>query len=145
MAGAKAGFKVVSVMKKMVSVFGILGMLFLSGCASSAYKARQDQREKLAGSSGLYCEWINGDKHTDVDVELNLQMAKRCDSAKPFTLTPYKNSSDQNGIMYCCAIAGSESKVAARKSSPKESAAAAVAAPAAKEAGPQSEDIVEDK
>lgn len=140
---------------KLVTLFGMLGLLALSGCASSAYKQRMEQREKLASSSGLYCEWINGDKHSDIDVEINLQMSKRCDSSKPFSLTPYKNPSDQNGIMYCCAMAGSgEPKVSSRKASGpaaqpaaasvKEGASPAVAAPAAK-AGPQSEEIEEDK
>lgn len=124
---------------KVMSIFGMLGLLALTGCASSAYKVRQEQREKLASSAGLYCEWINGDKHSDIDVELNLQMAKRCDSAKPFTLTPYKNTSDQNGILYCCAMANSEPKTSARKSAP------ATAPAAQKTPGPQSEDIVEDK
>ncbi len=136
-------------MIKLVSVFGMLGLLAMTGCASSAYKARQEQREKIANSAGLYCEWINGDKHSDIDVELNLQMAKRCDSARPFTLAPYKNTADQNGIMYCCAMAGAEQKTARKvappQSSTKEAAAAAVATPAAKAAGPQSDDIVEDK
>jgi hypothetical protein len=136
---------------KLISVFGMLGLLALTGCASSSYKARQEQREKLANSAGLYCEWINGDKHSDIDVELNLQMAKRCDSSRPFTLTPYKNTADQNGIMYCCAMAGAEQKVARKASAPaaqssaKEAAAAAISAPAAKSAGPQSDDIEEDK
>lgn len=137
-------------MIKVISVFGMMGLLALTGCASSAYKARQEQREKLASSAGLYCEWINGDKHSDIDVELNLQMAKRCDSAKPFTLTPYKNPSDQNGIMYCCAMAGSETKTASRKSSgpvaqksPSTKEAASTAATVAP--GPQSDEIVEDK
>jgi hypothetical protein len=137
---------------KLVTLFGMLGLLALSGCASNAYKQRMEQREKLSSSAGLYCEWINGDKHSDIDVELNLQMAKRCDSSKPFSLTPYKNPSDQNGIMYCCAMPSSEPKAAAprKTSSPaasasvKDGASPAVAAPAAK-AGPQSDDIVEDK
>lgn len=142
---------------KLVTLFGMLGLLALSGCASSAYKQRMEQREKLSSSAGLYCEWINGDKHSDIDVELNLQMAKRCDSSKPFSLTPYKNPSDQNGIMYCCAMPSSEPKAPARKSSgpaaqptssTKDAAVSgqgpAVAAPAAK-AGPQSDDIEEDK
>lgn len=143
---------------KLVTLFGMLGLLALSGCASSAYKQRMEQREKLASSSGLYCEWINGDKHSDIDVEINLQMSKRCDSSKPFSLTPYKNPSDQNGIMYCCAMAGSgEPKVSSRKASgpaaqpavgatgAKEAAAAAVTAPAAKSTGPQSDEIEVDK
>lgn len=119
----------------------MLGLLALTGCASSSHKVRHEQREKLAGSAGLYCEWINGDKHSDIDVELNLQMAKRCDSSKPFTLTPYKNSSDQSGIVYCCAM--SARKASAAPTAQKASTSTAPAATAAP--GPQSEDIVEDK
>ncbi|MGZ3744522.1 MAG: hypothetical protein ACXWRE_01510 [Pseudobdellovibrionaceae bacterium] len=120
----------------VLSVGGMMGFLFLSGCASSTYKARQEQREKIATSAGLYCEWINGDKHSDIDVELNLQMGKRCDSAKPFALTPYKNTSDQNGIMYCCATTnGAEPKSSAPISSKKKSTSINSSA----------EEIVEDK
>jgi hypothetical protein len=148
---------------KLFSVFGMMGLLFLTGCASSAYKARLDSREKQAASSGLYCEWIDGDKHSDIDVEINLAMARRCDSSKTFTLTPYKNSSDANGIMYCCAMRDGESKVSSSKksSSPSTSAKATAdgasaaasatsatksATPAAKDSSPAgSDDIVEDK
>lgn len=129
-------------MVKLISVFGMMGFLFLTGCASSAYKARQEQREKVANSAGLYCEWVNGDKHSDIDVELNLQMGKHCDSSKPFSLTPYKNPSDQNGIMYCCAMTGAESKAPVSSSSKKMSGPAAQK-PAA--GAPPADDIVEDK
>jgi hypothetical protein len=128
---------------------GIIGFLFLTGCASSTYRARQEQREKMASSAGLYCEWVNGDKHSDIDVELNMQMAKRCDSAKPFTLTPYKNTSDQNGIMYCCAMAGAGGAPATAATS--RNSASTKATPVAGGGGPavtpahNSEDIVEDK
>ena len=145
-------------MIKVFSVFGMMGLLFLTGCASSAYKARMEQREKVANSAGLYCEWINGDKHSDIDVELNLQMGKRCDSSKPFTLTPYKNPSDQNGIVYCCAMTGAEPKVqasssrkssgpAAQKVTPTTGNAPAVSAPAAGNppAASGSDEIEEDK
>lgn len=76
----------------------------LVGCASSRFKARQEQREKLANSSGLYCEFLSGDLFPDLDVELNMQMARRCDVSKNFSITNYKNSSAQNGIMYCCTM-----------------------------------------
>lgn len=122
-------------MTKLFVSFGILTSLFLTSCASSTYKARQEQREKLSSSTGMYCDWVNGDKHSDIEVELNLQMAKRCDSNKAFSLTTYKNNSDQNGIMYCCAMSGS---APVRKSS----------GPAAQKSTPaagSTEDIVEDK
>lgn len=132
-------------MIKIISAIGIAGLLFLTGCASSTYRARQEQREKLASNAGLYCEWVNGDKHSDIDVELNMQMAKRCDSSKPFTLTPYKNSADQNGIMYCCAMATSEPRAVAHRASSNSPAVQKAPAKDAAAPGPQSDEIVEDK
>jgi hypothetical protein len=87
---------------------GLLVSVFVTGCGSGRLKARQEQREKMVQASGMYCEFVNGEKHSDFDVELNLQIAKRCDSSKPFSLVPYKNLSDQTGILYCCAVAGAD-------------------------------------
>lgn len=90
--------------------------LLLSGCASGTFKARQEQREKLASSTGMYCEFVSGDLHPDVDVELSMQMANRCDSGKSFSITNYKNSSDQTGVIYCCSAV---SKAERKTSQPK--------------------------
>lgn len=112
MTSTKEGavIKTISILSKISVVCGVVAScVLLTSCGGARLKARQEQREKLVSSSGLYCEWVNAEKHSDVDVELNLQMAKRCDSSKPFSLTPYKNSSDQNGIMYCCGVAGYDS------------------------------------
>lgn len=128
-------------MVKVISILGVVGCLLVTGCASSKYKARQEQREKMAGSAGLYCDWINGDKHSDIDVELNMQMAKRCDSSRPHSLTPYKNSSDQNGIMFCCATGGNSAIAQANKKS--SGPAAPQKRDAASEEG--AAEIVEDK
>jgi hypothetical protein len=92
-----------------ITLMGALAAtLTLSGCGGARLKARQEQRDKLVTTTGLYCEWVNGEKHTDFDVELNLSMAKRCDSTRPFTIMPYKNISDQSGILYCCSVASFE-------------------------------------
>jgi hypothetical protein len=80
-----------------------------AGC-SSGQKEREEQRNRLSASSGMYCEFINGDEFQDIDIELNMSMAKRCDSSKPYTLTQYKNSSDVNGLLYCCSIVRKEVK-----------------------------------
>lgn len=116
-------------MKKSVLSLGVVTAFLLSACASSHYKARQEQREKLAASSGMYCEWVNGEKHSDVDVELSLEMAKRCDSSKSFSITTYKNTSDQNGVIYCCVMQNSGSSSSSSSSSGKSSG------PAAKKSG----------
>ena len=76
--------------------------LVLSGCASGKFKARQEQREKSAAATGMYCDFISGEVFADLDVELSMQMANRCDANKHFSVTNYKNSSDQIGVIYCC-------------------------------------------
>lgn len=81
----------------------IMTALFLSGCASGR-KQKLEQREKLAASSGLYCDFVNGDKNQEVEIELNLVMAKKCDSDKPFTISDYKTPAEVTGVLYCCAI-----------------------------------------
>lgn len=78
-------------------------MLILSGCASSSLKERQEQREKMASSTGMYCQFLNGDSVPDLDVELSMEMGRRCDANKNFTITNYKNSAEQFGVIYCCA------------------------------------------
>ncbi|MBX2987510.1 MAG: hypothetical protein KF802_06405 [Bdellovibrionaceae bacterium] len=94
-------------MRSMPLFVLFLSALTLTAC-SSAQKQRAEQREKLAASSGLYCDFINGDEHRDVDVEVNMSMARRCDAAKPFSMTSYKNSSEVSGILYCCATVRKE-------------------------------------
>ncbi len=106
-----------------------LSFIFLSGCASSAMKQRKDQRDKVAQTSKLYCEFINGEVFPDIDVALNLEMAKRCDSEKNFTITQYKTPSENMGIMYCCVPqqkAAPERKSEAPKSEIKSDAKADV-------------------
>lgn len=88
---------------KYLSVPSLL--FIISGCASGTFKARQEQREQLATSTGMFCEFISGDLFPDLDVELSLRMAKRCDSDKNFSITNHRNESGQNGVMYCCAVA----------------------------------------
>lgn len=73
----------------------------LSAC-STTYKQRQAERDRVSQNSGLYCEFVNGDDHNDIDVEMNLQMAKKCDTSKPVSFTNYKNASDIFGVIYCC-------------------------------------------
>lgn len=93
-----------------------LSSLILTGCASGSFKARQEQREKMAASTGMYCEFLSGDVYHDLDVELSMSMAKRCDSSRNFSITNYKNSSDQNGVIYCCStLQRSEKRSAAAK------------------------------
>lgn len=90
--------------------------LVLAGCASGTFKARQEQREKMAASTGMYCEFLSGDVYHDLDVELSMSMAKRCDSTRNFSITNFKNSSDQNGVIYCCStVQRSEKRATAKR------------------------------
>jgi hypothetical protein len=84
------------------SVFVVL-IAFLSGCASSQIKARKEAREKAAQSGRLWCEFVNGEIFPDVDVALNIEMTKRCDPDKNFSVTSYRTPSENQGVIYCCA------------------------------------------
>lgn len=101
---------------------------FLTGCASSAFKARLDQRDKVAAASGLFCDFVNGDEYTDVAVELNLQMANRCDTSKNFSISSYKNASEMRGVLYCCQSKPKEDKKPVTKPESSPAAGAAVGA-----------------
>ena len=106
-------------MKIAHALAGIL-FLFLAGCSSSQMKARKAERDKLSQSSRFYCEFINGEVFKDIDVAVNLEIAKKCDADKNFSITDYRLGEDQ-GLMYCCLLskpavvpaAASESKSAA--------------------------------
>lgn len=91
----KASFKLL--------LIGMISATSMIGCMSAKFKQRQMMRDKEAGTSGLYCEFVSGDEFPDVDVEVNLRMNKRCDSNKNFSIAGYKNSSEQYGMTYCCA------------------------------------------
>ena len=98
-----------------------LAFAFLAGCASSQMKARKDQRDKASQSSKMYCDFVNGEIFPDVEVQLNLEMAKRCDNEKSFTVTSYRTTNENMGVIYCCALHDSEGgvKPVEKKSSEK--------------------------
>ena len=83
----------------------LVAVLFMAGCTSSQIRARKEQRDKVVQSAKLYCEFVNGELYPDVDVALNLEMAKRCDNEKPFSISQYKTPSENQGVIYCCSIA----------------------------------------
>ncbi len=84
-------------------------VFLMSGCASSKMKERKETREKVSQSSRLYCEFINGEIYPDVDVALNIEMAKHCDADRPFTISQYRTPSENQGVLYCCSIVGAKS------------------------------------
>lgn len=89
-------------------ILAVSAVALLSACASNKIKERKEQRDKVAQTSKMYCEFINGEIYPDIDVALNLEMAKRCDPEKPFSLTQYKTPSESSGIIYCCGIASAK-------------------------------------
>ena len=109
------------ILSRLAIGFIAASALLFSGC-SSAYKARQEERNKIAASTGHYCEFVNGDSHNDVDVELTMQMSKKCDNSKPYSMTNYKNASDIFGVIFCCSYQKG-------KASPATSAKAGAATP----------------
>lgn len=88
-------------MLKKIGSIGLLLMVGLSGC-SSAKKARMQEREKLVHSKGVYCDFVSESDFNDVEIELNLRLAKKCDASKPFSISSYKRVSENPGVLYCC-------------------------------------------
>ena len=81
-----------------------LTLVFVAGCASSAQKARREQRDKAVQTAKLYCEFLNGEQFPDLDVALNLAMAQKCDSEKTFSISSYKTPAEIPGMMFCCSV-----------------------------------------
>lgn len=90
------------VVKKNILFLGAI--LMLAGCASSQMKQRKLEREKISQTAKIYCDFVNGEIFPDIEVALNLEMAKRCDSDKSLSITNYKTPSENVGVMYCCSI-----------------------------------------
>jgi hypothetical protein len=66
-------------------------------------KGRRDQRERLVKEGGKpYCEFLNGEAFPDIDVALNLEMAKKCNPDKPMSVSNYKSPAEAIGVLYCC-------------------------------------------
>lgn len=87
-------------LQKLTSM-GLLFVLVLTGCSSSQ-KARRQERERVVQSKGVYCDFVSEADFNDVDIELNLRLAKRCDASKPFSITTHKRVSENPGVLYCC-------------------------------------------
>lgn len=116
-----------------LSVLALIAAVATVGC-SSAMKARQAEREKVSASSGFYCEFVNGEDYDDIDVQVNIQMAKKCDANKSFSISDYKTTSDLHGMVFCCALARDERPaVAVSKPAPPPPEPAKVEAPTAPE------------
>lgn len=81
----------------------LVAVLF-AACGSSQIKTRKEQRDKVAQASHLYCEFINGETYPDVDVAMNIEMAKHCDSNGQMSITGYHSPSDAVGLVYCCSL-----------------------------------------
>lgn len=106
-----------SLIKNAVLLITLVGAL--SACSSN--RKKHDHRDKIASSSGLYCDFVNGDKHKEVELELNISMARKCDPEKPFSLTGYRNAAEVHGLMYCCSVKKAESSPKGQSSSDKKS------------------------
>jgi hypothetical protein len=98
-------------------VVSLSSLFLLSACASGTFKARQEQRDKLAANTGMYCNFVSGEVFPDVEVELSMEMAKRCDSSRAFSITNFKTASNENGIVYCCSMSGRAQTIVNKRSS----------------------------
>jgi hypothetical protein len=102
-------------MKKILVI--LFGVVFGLGC-STAQKERREARDRVASQTGLLCDFVNESDYKDVDVELNLRMGNKCNSAKPFSVSGYKRMNESSGFMYCCSLReGATSSAEASRSS----------------------------
>lgn len=106
-------------------------VVFGVGC-STAQKERREARDRIAGQSGLLCDFVNESDYKDVDVELNLRMANKCNAVKPFSISGYKRLNDSAGFMFCCSLKEGDSLSG---SAAPRSSAPAVQSEEAKDAG----------
>lgn len=83
-------------------LFVVIATILSSGCASSNKKS--EMRDRAVASSGLACDFVNGEKNRQVELELNIVMAKKCDLDKPYTVTDYKTPAEVTGLIYCCRV-----------------------------------------
>lgn len=92
-------------MKRHGSLFLLLAGLFvllMTGCSSKNKKS--EMRDRVVASTGLVCDFVNGEQNRQVELELNIMMAKKCDLDKPYTLTDYKTAAEVTGLVYCCRV-----------------------------------------
>ena len=88
-------------MKKLICISGLF--LTLIGCGTTQ-KARLEARDKVIQQSGMMCDFVNEADYKDVDIELNIRMANKCNGSKPFSVSGYKRFNESQGFMYCCNV-----------------------------------------
>jgi hypothetical protein len=91
------------------TVFLILNIGLLGSCMSSARKERLSQQQQIMNQDKFYCEFLNGEKYTDIDVALNVAIGQKCDTHYQFSVTGYRSVSEIPGIVYCCSLKGKTS------------------------------------
>jgi hypothetical protein len=93
---------------KKIGILGVIFAIIISGC-SAAQKARREERDRVVQSKGVLCDFVSESDFKDIDIELNLRIAKRCDASKPFNISSYKRVSENPGVLYCCNTNGNVS------------------------------------
>lgn len=83
-------------------LFTMIATVFFAGCSTAKLKARKDSRDRLAASTKMYCDFVNNDKFPDVEVQLSMEMGKKCEADKPFSISSMRTVNDTLGIVYCC-------------------------------------------
>jgi hypothetical protein len=88
----------------MNRILVILVCLSLGIGCSTAQKERREARDRIANQAGFLCDFVNESDFKDIEIELNLRMANKCNSAKPFSVSGYKRLNESSGFMYCCSF-----------------------------------------
>jgi hypothetical protein len=109
-----------------LSMLFVLSLLFVTGCSSGNKKS--EARDKVTSQSGLYCDFVNGEKNRQIELELNILMAKKCDVDKPYTISDYRSPAEVSGMIFCCRV--KEMQTAKAVAAPASAVKAPVSAPA---------------
>ncbi len=76
--------------------------ILLSACGGRVSPQRSAERDKAAAQGGGYCNFVSGVEYPDVEVELSLQVSKKCDMKQSFSLTEYRTDKNNQGVLFCC-------------------------------------------
>ncbi len=115
-----------------LSMLFVLSLLFVTGCSSGNKKS--EARDKVTSQSGLYCDFVNGEKNRQIELELNILMAKKCDVDKPYTISDYRSPAEVSGMIFCCRVKEMQTMKAAAPvtKAPVSTPASTAVAPTAK-------------
>lgn len=89
-------------------IFGPLTLALLltltQGCSTAQMRESQRKKDVVFSKYGFSCDFVKTDSGYDMEAELTNRMVERCDSEKPFSVSPFVTATDVRGMIFCCSI-----------------------------------------